>query len=178
MNKFALRFDEYSCWGCKSCETACSLENKIQNGAKCLEIVEDGPKIVDGKPFFTYRARVCRHCDNPPCIGACPVGAITKRDDGIVILKSDDCTGCASCIEACPYDAISMDSDAGVARKCNMCYFRIDHGLYPACADNICLAHCVYFGNAGEIEKMIKEKPWLKKRMEQASSEIARQRKK
>jgi hypothetical protein len=32
------------------------------------------------------------------------------------------------------------------------------NGLYPACADNICLAHCIYFGDPAEIEQKILEK--------------------
>ena len=36
----------------------------------------------------------------------------------------------------------------------------------PACADNVCLAHCVYFGDANHIEKMIEERFWLKARLE------------
>ena len=53
----------------------------------------------------------------------------------------------ACCIQACPYDAITFDEKSGIARKCNLCYDRVTNGLYPACADNICLAHCIYFGD-------------------------------
>ena len=41
----------------------------------------------------------------------------------------------------------AFDSAKGVARKCNMCHQRVENGLYPACADNVCLAHCIYFRN-------------------------------
>jgi len=34
--------------------------------------------------------------------------------------------------------------------------------IYPACADNICLAHCIYFGDPVEIEKQILEKRKLR----------------
>jgi hypothetical protein len=34
----------------------------------------------------------------------------------------------------------------------------VAHGLYPACADNVCLAHCIYFGDPAEIERKIIEK--------------------
>jgi len=69
------------------------------------------------------------------------------------------CISCGSCcIQACPYDAISFDDRNGIARKCNLCYHRVMNGLYPACADNVCLSHCIYFGNLGEIKKKILEK--------------------
>jgi Fe-S-cluster-containing dehydrogenase component len=35
-----------------------------------------------------------------------------------------------------------------VARKCNLCHHRVDRGLMPACADNVCLAHCIHFGDS------------------------------
>lgn len=85
------------------------------------------------------------------------MGAITKREDNIVILDSDACNDCASCIDACPFDAIIIDATDGKAKKCNMCYHRVENGLLPACADNICLAHCIYFGDARDIDRMIEE---------------------
>ena len=175
MNKYTLKIDENSCWGCKSCEVACKQEHNTPNGVRLIYISEDGPKAVNGKLDFTYRANICKHCDDPPCREVCPVDAISKRDDSIVILNEDECTGCGSCIDACPHSAISFDEEKGVARKCNLCYFRIDNGLYPACADNVCLSHCIYFGEASQIEQMITEKPWLKKRIEQAKTELAKQ---
>jgi Fe-S-cluster-containing dehydrogenase component len=68
-----------------------------------------------------------------------------------VVMDYDKCTGCESCIEACPYEAIAFDPDKGIAQKCNLCHHRVDKGLLPACADNICLAHCIFFGEPEEI---------------------------
>jgi hypothetical protein len=31
----------------------------------------------------------------------------------------------------------------------------VDKGLIPACADNVCLARCIYFGDPAEIEQTI-----------------------
>ncbi len=53
---------------------------------------------------------------------------------------------------------ISFDDTKKIATKCNLCHHRVDNGLYPACADNICLAHCIYFGDPAEIEQKILEK--------------------
>jgi len=145
MKKYALVIDHEACWGCKTCEVACKQENRAADGIKLIYVSEDGPKIVDGEPYFVFQVNVCRHCDDPDCIDACPEEAITKRKDGIVVMDYEQCTGCELCIEACPYNAISFDADKDVAQKCNLCYERVDQGLIPACADNVCLAHCIHF---------------------------------
>jgi Fe-S-cluster-containing dehydrogenase component len=72
------------------------------------------------------------------------VEAIVKREDGIVVLDHALCTGCQACLAACPYEAIGFDVTGNVARKCNLCHHRIDDLLLPACADNVCLAHCIH----------------------------------
>ena len=113
-------------------------------------VSEDGPKMLDGRLHFIFQVNVCKHCDCPPCADACPNEAISKRADGIVVMDYDKCSGCRSCIEACPYNAISFDPDKGIAQKCNLCHHRIDKGLIPACADNVCLGHCIYFGDKGQ----------------------------
>ena len=145
MKKYALAIDHEACWGCKTCEVACKQENGAADGIKLIYVSEDGPKMVDGEPYFVFQVNVCRHCDDPDCIDACPEEAITKRKDGIVVMDYEQCTGCELCIEACPYNAISFDADKDVAQKCNLCYERVDQGLIPACADNVCLAHCIHF---------------------------------
>ena len=147
MRPYALIIDDQSCWGCKTCEVACKQENRTADGVKLISIAEDGPNVIDGQVNFVYRVNHCRHCDDPPCAEACPEEAIGKRSDGIVVMDDDLCTGCQACIEACPYDAIDFDPHKGIAQKCNLCHHRVDHGLIPACADNVCLAHCIYFGD-------------------------------
>jgi Fe-S-cluster-containing dehydrogenase component len=144
MKSFALRIDDDLCWGCKTCEAACKQENQAPDGVKLIRVEEEGPALVDGKWLFLFRPSRCRHCGSPPCADACPVGAIVRRPDGIVVLEEGECTGCGSCIEACPYDAIAFDEAQNVAKKCNLCHHRVDEGLLPACADNVCLAHCIH----------------------------------
>ncbi len=79
--------------------------------------------------------------------------------EDMVAQEAKRCISCGTCcIQACPYDAISFDPETGKARKCNLCHQRVTNGLYPACADNICLAHCIYFGDPAQIEKEILEK--------------------
>jgi len=153
MKKYALMIDHESCWGCRTCEVACKQENQAPNGVRLIHVSENGPTVVDGKFDFVFHVNVCRHCDEPPCAEVCPEDAITKREDGIVVMDDGMCTGCRSCIEACPYEAIDFDEAKGIAQKCNLCHHRVDKGLIPACADNVCPAHCIYFGEPDEIDR-------------------------
>ena len=145
MNRFALEIDEELCWGCKTCEVACKQEHATPTGVQLIRVGEDGPRRVDEKWHYTFTVNRCRHCDSPPCVDVCPEGAIEEREDGVVVLIEGACSGCRLCLPACPYDAIDFDEAGGVARKCNLCHKRVDQGLLPACADNVCLAHCIRF---------------------------------
>lgn len=143
MKSLVLKVEEEKCWGCKACEVACKQENRAPDGAKLIRIVEEGPFQEGDRWHFVFRANRCRHCEEPPCVAACPVDAIAKRGDSVVVLERNKCVGCRACLPSCPFDAIVFDEAARVATKCNLCHHRLDHGLLPACADNVCLAHCI-----------------------------------
>ncbi len=143
MKSLSLDIDQASCWGCLTCQVACIQEASVIENISMIRVSENGPHMVKGLLDFSYDITVCQHCDNPDCVEVCPVEAISKRNDGIVILESGPCTGCQLCMDACPYDAIFYDETLEIAFKCNLCHQRIDQGLLPACADNVCLAHCI-----------------------------------
>ncbi len=84
--------------------------------------------------------------------------AITKREDGIVLIDEELCIGCKDCIEACPLGVMQFDEEREVAQKCNLCVDRLDRGLQPACVA-ACPSHCIYFGDIKKItERLGKEK--------------------
>lgn len=114
---------------------------------------------------------LCNHCDNPPCARVCPVVAIWKRQDGIVMQDYHRCIGCRYCMLACPYGAISfnwrdprpfireMNRDfptrtRGVVERCNFCQERLDKGLRPACVE-ACKAKAILFGDLGDADSEV-----------------------
>ncbi len=160
MSGLALIVDHEACWGCMACEVACKKENRVEPGLKFIRVSDQAVHLRHGKPYFSYQVDACRHseCAGTPCVAVCPTDAISVRADGVVVMDMDDCVACDLCPPACPYDAIVFNARLGVTQKCNMCHGRIDAGLIPACADNICLAHCIYFGDPAQIRESIEAK--------------------
>lgn len=54
---------------------------------------------------------MCNHCDDAPCIKAAKDGAITKRDDGIVIIDPEKSKGQKDIVDACPYGAVYWNEE-------------------------------------------------------------------
>jgi Fe-S-cluster-containing dehydrogenase component len=105
-----------------------------------------------------YVVTHCMHCSQPRCMDACPVGAISKREDGIVLVSQELCTGCKECIDACPLGVMQFNEEKEVAQKCDLCVDLIDRGLKPACV-NACPGYCIYFGDVNEVtERLGKQK--------------------
>ena len=95
---------------------------------------------------FFYLPRICNHCLNPGCVGACPAGAIYKRgEDGIVLVSQDICRGWRMCISGCPYKKVYYNWTTGKSEKCILCYPRQETGQAPACFHS-CVGRIRYLG--------------------------------
>lgn len=109
-HRYGMVIDTRRCVGCKACVVACKAENKTPPGVS-YTVVLDGvmaSNTPDDKPLFMTKP--CFHCENPPCVDVCPVGATFKRSqDGIVVVDYDRCIGCRYCITGCPYGARYFD---------------------------------------------------------------------
>jgi len=95
-----LVIDYEKCVGCELCAMRCSLEktgmvNPSRARIHIVRIEEEGIMMP----------AVCRHCDQPACIPACPVKNCITRDaeTGLVSINAELCIGCKKCTEACPY---------------------------------------------------------------------------
>lgn len=104
------------CIGCLGCMFACS---RINTGTASLQ--DSAIKIqTRGGIEGDFVVVVCRGCENPPCVRACPTGALERKDDGRVVFHKELCTGCGKCEEACLIGAITLGKE-GKAIKCKHC---------------------------------------------------------
>ena len=130
--RYAFLIDTNKCVGCGMCIKACKTENEVPYDAPVTRmwveryiITKDGEVHIDspmgGRDGFTdntvygeeidpkniakafFVPKGCNHCDNPPCVQVCPVGATYQTNEGVVLVDRDWCMGCAYCIMACPF---------------------------------------------------------------------------
>jgi tetrathionate reductase subunit B len=82
---------------------------------KQVELTRD-----DGSPDVMLFSGRCQHCDDAPCVEACPSGASFKRGDGVVLVDDEICSGCELCVPACPYEARWLNPQTNtISKECN-----------------------------------------------------------
>ncbi|AYH41905.1 sulfate reduction electron transfer complex DsrMKJOP subunit DsrO [Azoarcus sp. DN11] len=164
---WAMLVDVRKCIGCQACTVACIQENAVPEGSFRTVVSTYSVKLVDAvQPAGTYLLpRLCNHCEAPPCIPVCPVGATFKRDDGIVVIDGERCVGCAYCVQACPYDARFINHATNKADKCTFCAHRVDAGLLPACVET-CVGGARIFGDLNDPQGE------LRRRLDAAKAEV------
>lgn len=127
-------FHPQRCFGCNGCVAACINANNTGADAAWRGLHKLPPK--DGHHQTVYLSVSCNHCENPPCVDACPSNALEKREeDGVVLHHPDKCLGCRYCQMACPYDAIKWEEEEKVVSKCHFCHERLAEGREPACVE-------------------------------------------
>lgn len=90
MNKF-IAAEAAECIGCHACEIACAMAHNQENWP--LSHSDFRPRIhVVGKGQAANPV-ACHHCNNAPCVTACPVNALTFQPDSVQ-LDEQKCIGC------------------------------------------------------------------------------------
>ena len=147
--RFAMTVDTRRCVGCQACVLACKAENDLpENGFRDWLVHETDGKFPN--LHMEIRSERCHHCENAPCVTACPTGASHVSTGGTVLVERSKCTGCKACMAACPYDARFIHPD-GYADKCTFCLHRVEKGELPASVE-ICPTKALTFGDLADPE--------------------------
>ena len=167
--KFVMVIDLSKCKNAGKCRSACSKMHYLPNDRSYIKV----NKMQDPEKAAPYwMPTPCFHCDNPPCVKVCPVGATFKLTDGIVGIDNNRCIGCRFCMVACPYSArifnwdteYAMTQDVfknikqhaacsshvrGTVEKCDFCPSKTGNNELPDCV-KACPNGVFYFGDENE----------------------------
>lgn len=101
------------CIGCRSCEEACAdvlfKDTNLEKSAIKITELDDGG----------YDINVCNQCGE--CIEICPVKAISRNKNDIVMIDEDKCVQCYACVGFCPILAMRYQKDIFGPFKCIAC---------------------------------------------------------
>ena len=178
--------DTTLCVGCRKCEQVCNQRHKLPQPQESFEemTVLESERRMDEHSYtvvnkyypknigtLTWRTRPtfvkfqCMHCNDPSCVSACIVGALTKQPNGAVIYDAKKCIGCRYCMVACPFQVPAYEYHNALTpevRKCTFCFQDLKTGGLPACAQ-VCPREVIIFGKKSDLLRLaqwkIKSKP-------------------
>ena len=172
-----LLYDTTLCIGCKTCVVACREANGKKPDTSNSNGLWDEPLDLNGQtkniiklykdpdsPMRSYFKAQCMHCVDPACVGACMIGALQKREMGIVTYKQEYCSGCRYCQVACPFEIPKFEwsSKAPLMVKCELCNHRLAEGKLPGCVE-VCPRKAVIYGKReallADAKKRISDHP-------------------
>ncbi|MGB2631238.1 MAG: 4Fe-4S dicluster domain-containing protein [Candidatus Omnitrophota bacterium] len=134
---------------CEECVTKCSyLYHRQTANNGILSVAE----------LATY-ALVCRRCEDPHCVAACPVEALEQEEekDALLVRHNMRCISCRSCSHACPYGTIYPELVPLLVHNCDFCLDRRDVKQEP-----LCITTCPYGAlSLREADKELGENEFL-----------------
>ena len=143
------------CLGCKSCELACAIAHSSTKDLNSLASSPEKPGYRIHVEAYEHKSVPvhCNHCDDAPCMMACPTGAIHREGENEpVLFNQARCIGCKMCVQACPFGVITMRLDGKGVLKCDLCIERLAEDQEPACVE-ACPTNALVFGSEEQVNR-------------------------
>jgi len=132
---------------CKECIIKCSYFYHPENNG-----------ILSVAELATYYL-VCRRCEEPHCVNACPVEALEQQieKEKMLIRHNMRCISCKSCSHACPYGTIYPENVPYLIKNCDFCLDRREKPDEP-----LCVSTCPYGAlSLKKVEEELSEHTYL-----------------
>ncbi len=148
MKKWNMIIDVAECTNCNLC-TLAAMDEYIGNefpgyaapmpkhGHKWINILQKERGQVPMMDI-AYVPTMCNHCDNAPCIKAAKNGAISKREDGIVLIDPEKAKGQKHLVAACPYGHIWWNEELQIPQAWPFDAHLLDQGWDKTRGDQSC----------------------------------------
>lgn len=104
------------CISCRSCELICSF-----NKTKHFNPKQSAVSVITFEEAAISVPVMCMQCEDPACKKVCPSGALSRNEEGAVVIDENRCIVCKMCVSACPLGNITFDSIERKVVKCNLC---------------------------------------------------------
>lgn len=156
--KMVFDLDMDKCVACGACAIACMDQNDVwpNKGDEPYRRIGTINSLADREGRHVhYLSLACMHCEDAPCIKACPVGCLSKNEMNLTVFDNTNCISCHSCAMACPIGAPTYN-DGEKMVKCNGCAARLENGMIPACVRN-CPTGALICRTEEEYEKEVPE---------------------
>ena len=111
--------DNDRCVGCLACVVSCMDHHYAGEDKNAVSYRTYRPVDLP-RGLTQYLTESCRHCQDAPCIDACPVAAITRDAEGMTRVDRAACVGCRACYHACPWNIPVFDAE-GKSLRCDLC---------------------------------------------------------
>lgn len=146
--KWNLVIDINRCNGCYNCAIAAKDEYvdnaepgyfspQPRHGQEWVDVIQ---KERGQYPAIDvhYVPVMCNHCDDAPCMKAAKNGAVTKREDGIVVVDADKAKGQKAIADACPYGAMFWNEELQIPQHWPFDAHLLDRGWTAPRAVEVC----------------------------------------
>jgi Fe-S-cluster-containing dehydrogenase component len=102
---------------------------------------------------------MCQHCDDAPCIKAATNGAVTKREDGIVLIDPVKAKGQKQIVDACPYGAVWWNEEKQIPQAWTFDAHLLDQGWKEPRAAQVCPTAAIrsFKIEDGEMARLVKD---------------------
>lgn len=168
MKKWTMIIDVAECTNCQNCALA-TMDEYIGNdfAGYAAPMPKHGHRWIDIQqkergqlPMIdiAFVPTMCNHCDNAPCV-AKGGDAVTKREDGIVLIDPDKAKGRKDLVDACPYGAVWWNEELKIPQAWPFDAHLIDSGWTQTRGELSCptLAMRAFCVDDNELAKLVEE---------------------